>query len=84
MVPPKDTSADAFARLMDALRGLGAERRLQLAAEMSDELREIAKAGIRSRHPEYTEQQVRERLEDLLLGEQLAARARRTRLTPSR
>jgi hypothetical protein len=51
---------------------------------MSDELREIARAGIRSRHPEYGERQVRDALEDLLLGEELATAARRARLAPTR
>jgi hypothetical protein len=84
MNPPKDTSPDALAQLLDTLRRMGPQRRLWLAAEMSDELREIAKAGIRSRHPEYGEQQVTDGLEDLLLGEELASTARRTRLAPSR
>jgi len=84
MVVPKDTSDDAFIRQLDALRALGPGGRLRLAAELSDDLREIATAGIRSRHPEYDDRQVAEELADLLLGEELATAARRARLSPTR
>jgi len=84
MVPPKDTSPEAFAYLIDALRRMGPQQRLRLAAEMSDEVRELAKAGIRSRHPEYSDRRLSAALEDLLLGEELATAARRTRLAPTR
>jgi hypothetical protein len=63
---------------------MGAEGRLRLALEMSDGLREIAKAGIRARKPEYGDQQVGEELEALLLGRDLATAVRRARLTPTR
>jgi len=38
------------------------ERRLALAAEMIDEIRAIAESGIRHRHPEYSDDEVREAL----------------------
>jgi hypothetical protein len=36
-------------------RALGPERRLMQALELSDFLHQLAKAGLRSRHPEYSE-----------------------------
>ncbi len=84
MILPKDTSAAAFAVQLDRLRAMRPQQRLRLAAEMSDELREIAKAGIRSRHPGSSDQQVSLKLEALLLGEELAVAARRSRLAPGR
>lgn len=84
MVLPKDTSPEALAHQVDALRRMGPQQRLRLGAEMSDEIRQLAIAGIRSRHPEYSDQQVGDALEDLLLGRDLATAARRTRLAPSR
>ncbi|MCA9640742.1 MAG: hypothetical protein H6718_19230 [Polyangiaceae bacterium] len=41
---------------------------------MSDEIREIAAAGIRQRHPEYTEAEVRRALVCLLYGRESAQR----------
>lgn len=84
MVAPKDTSPDAFARQLDALRRMRPEQRLQLALEMSDEVRELAKAGIRGRHPAYTDTEVADALEALLLGTDLAMAARRGRLASAR
>jgi hypothetical protein len=71
-VRPFDTSADAFERQLDAFRRLTPERRVELAAEMSDEIRAVAAAGIRGRHPEYSSEQVKAALVELLLGPQLA------------
>ncbi len=84
MVTPKDTTPEAFARQMHSLGEMGPQARLRLAMEMSDELREVAKAGIRARHPEYDDVQVREELEVIVLGRDLAAAIRRARLTPAR
>jgi hypothetical protein len=84
MATPKDTTPDAFARQMDGLKRMDSHERLRLSFEMSDELREIAKAGIRARHPEYTDSQVDEELEVLLLGRDLASASRRARLSLTR
>jgi hypothetical protein len=56
---PADTSAKAFAYHMDRYRELGPAGRSRMAAELSDVLRETSLAGIRRRHPEYTEAEVR-------------------------
>ncbi|HEX3111133.1 MAG TPA: hypothetical protein VHU41_18670, partial [Thermoanaerobaculia bacterium] len=52
---PRDTTENAAAIAAEAHRAAGPERRLLQALELSDLLREFAKAGLRSRHPEYTE-----------------------------
>ncbi len=54
--------------------------RLRLALTMTDEINEIARAGVRRRHPEFTDTEVQEALEELLLGTELARTARRERL----
>lgn len=46
--------------------------RLAIAAEMSDEGRVLAEAGIRDRHPTYTDAQVAGALAEILLGRELA------------
>jgi hypothetical protein len=48
------------------------EERLQIAAAMSDEVRSLAEAGIRSRHPELSDDEVRSALAALLLGQEPA------------
>jgi hypothetical protein len=42
-------------RILQAMSG---ERRLRIACDMTDFLRDLAKAGIRSQHPDWTERQV--------------------------
>jgi hypothetical protein len=54
-VRPRDTTEKAAALVADLNRALGPEQRLIQALELSDFLREMAKAGLRSRHPEYSE-----------------------------
>ena len=79
MTAPLDTLDVAWSRHMDAFRAMPPEDRLQLALGMSEEIREIALAGIRSRHPAWTPAQVQDALEDLVLGTELARRARQHR-----
>ena len=67
-----DLSADSVQR--EIFRKLGPEGRVQVAAEMSDENRELAAEGVRSRHPEYDEANVRLAVLRLTLGEPLFAR----------
>jgi hypothetical protein len=49
---------------------MGPERRFCAAMELSDFVRELAKAGLRSRHPEYTEAEIVRELTRQLYGEQ--------------
>lgn len=76
---PLDTSPDAAARQVDALRGMSPEERLWIAAAMSDDVRSLAEAGIRSRHPELSDGEVRSALAALLLGRELAGAVRSDR-----
>ena len=40
-------------------RRMTPERRFELACEMSDNLRQLVADGVRGRHPDYTEEQVK-------------------------
>jgi hypothetical protein len=66
-----DTSPEALAVQIAAYRRMGPEARVELAARMSDEVREIALAGIQSRHPDYSEDEARDALYRLLYGDEL-------------
>jgi hypothetical protein len=54
----RDTTEKAAAIDAAANRALGPEGRFLQALELSDLLREMAKAGLRARHPEYTEEEI--------------------------
>ena len=58
MMRSRDTSEKAAAIQARLQESLGPEGRVQLAMRMSDFAREFAKAAIRVRHPEYSEEQV--------------------------
>lgn len=82
-----DTSAEAEEVQLAVLRRLGPERRSELAAQWSDAMRETAMAGIRHRHPEFSDRRVvleyaRQTLPlelfQAAFGAELAAEGRRT------
>jgi hypothetical protein len=66
---PADTDDDARAAQFRAWRRMGSARCLELAFQMSDDARAITAAGIRHRHPDYDDDQVRWALYRLLLGD---------------
>jgi len=68
---PHDTDPSSFQAQLEFYRRIGPEGRVRLAFQMSEQAREISKAGIRMRHPEYTEDQVQHALFRLLLGDAL-------------
>jgi hypothetical protein len=52
-VIPADTTREAFLVNLEILRRLTPDRRLAMACRMTDNVRAIAAAGVRIRHPEY-------------------------------
>lgn len=60
---------------LEIYRRMSGSDRLRLAMEMSDAARATTMAGIRTRHPEYSEDQVRYALFRLLHGDDLFQRA---------
>jgi hypothetical protein len=81
---PRDTSPETHAAQLEIYRRLGASRRAQLAARMSEDTRRVTRAGIQSRHPEYTPEEVELALRRLLYGDDVFRRAwpGRALLTP--
>jgi hypothetical protein len=68
---PRDTDIAAHEVQIEVYRRMGAEARLRLAVEMSEDVRRISRDAIRTRHPEYDDERVRRALFRLLLGEDL-------------
>jgi DNA-binding HxlR family transcriptional regulator len=69
-----DTSPSADARYHELLRALPPERRLETAMKLSRAVRELAISGIRQRHPDADEREVRVRLAVRLYGSDVATR----------
>ena len=65
MAVSSDTTA-AAALHEDAYRELGLGGRLRIALKLSDFTHALAVAGIRSRHPEYTDEEARRKLAEIL------------------
>ncbi len=68
---PADTTVDAARKQFEILRRLGAQTRIKMAFELSDNLRSIVEAGVRLRHPDYDDQKVKQQVLRLMIGETL-------------
>jgi hypothetical protein len=66
---PQDTTLDAEKIQIDVLKKIGAEGRLKMTLELSDNIRNITMSGIRTRHPEYSEDMIMKALIKYLHGE---------------
>ena len=79
-----DTSPAALERQRETFRRMTPQQRLAVAAEMSDEIRAVAEAGIRQRHPDYSDAEIRAALVAILLGRGEAIRGRARRIAAAR
>lgn len=66
-----DTTPEAAAIQAEIWRRMPPERKHQIAAELSENVRQIAAQGVKSRHPDYTDAQIRLAVIKLAIGEQL-------------
>jgi hypothetical protein len=64
-----DTSPEASAVQLALYRKLDPAARVQIAVELSDAVRQTAVAGIRRRHPGYTDEEVWRELRIILYGQ---------------
>ena len=72
---PRDTDEKAEQIQLEIYRRMTGSDRLKLAMDMSDRTRATTLAGIRARHPEYSEEQARYALFRLLHGDEVFRRA---------
>lgn len=70
-----DTSPEAEAVLLDLMRKTPPWRKMELLSSLNATARKLALAGLRQRHPNASEKELRRRLADLLLGPELALKA---------
>ena len=73
---PMDTTPEADAVQLLILRSRTGAQRLQMALQLSEDVRAISRAGIHSRHPDYSEQELAWALNRLMLGDELFQQAR--------
>ena len=64
----RDTSPEAAALQHEAYRRLGPSGRFTVAAELTNVVRDLSRAGIQRRHPEYSAEQVSNELVRFLYG----------------
>ena len=72
---PADTTPEAAWVQMQIFRNMSPERRFRLTLEMNDTARAISAAGVRHRHPDFTEEQVRLTVIRLCIGDSLFRKA---------
>lgn len=70
-----DTSPEAERVLIELWRQAPAWRKLHMVGQMNATVRTLALSGLRQRHPQASEAELRRRLADLLLGPELAGQA---------
>ena len=71
---PLDTSPEAHEMQAESLRRMGGEARLGIMFRLNQFARDVAVAGIKSRHPGYTDEQVRLAFFRLKLGDETTRR----------
>jgi hypothetical protein len=72
---PKDTTIDALRKQFEILERIGIEGRAEMTFQLSDNLRQIIEDGVRFRNPEYSDNQVRQEILRITLGDELYRRA---------
>ncbi len=70
-VVPDDTTDDAHATQLRVYRSIGGAARVAIAFQLSDAVRRVTMAGIRSRHPKYSDDEVTHAWARLTLGDDL-------------
>jgi len=66
-----DTTIEAAAVQARVLRKIGIEGRARMTFQLSNNMRSTVEAGVRYRHPEYNERQVKREVMRLMIGDKL-------------
>jgi hypothetical protein len=69
-----DTHPDMEALQIRLIREAPAWRKMEMLVSLNASARELALAGLRRRHPNASEAELRRRLADILLGQELATK----------
>lgn len=74
----QDTTPEGRRRYIALLRSKTPVERLEIAASLTAAAREMTMAGIRQRHPEASEEEVRARFTEIVYGPEAARRLSRS------
>jgi len=69
-----DTSPEAEEVLLDLLRRKTAAEKMRMVNQLNTRMRRAVLCGLQQRHPQMTEKQLKRKLADILLGEELATK----------
>ena len=69
-----DTSEAAHALQLQLYRSAGPERRAEIAAELSEAIRDLSRTGVRMRNPGFTEEEVTREVLRIFYGHLLQGR----------
>lgn len=72
---PRDTSVDAYAAQIAAVRAVGGAERVRIAVELSEQLRRMMAEVVRRRHPDWAPERVRREVLTRIYGADLVERA---------
>ena len=72
-VEPSDTTDEAREVQIAAYRAMTPSQRVEIALQLSDDVRALSRSGIRRRHPEFDERGVHHEFLRILYGSELAA-----------
>jgi hypothetical protein len=68
LLPPPQTAA-AHALQLQLYRDAGPERRAEIAADLSEAIRAACRAGVRLRHPDFSEAQINREVIRIFYGQ---------------
>jgi len=68
---PADTTIDAMRKQFEILRRMSPQKRALISFELSDNIRQIAIAGIKKLHPDFTDAQIKMELLRRMVGDEL-------------
>ena len=71
---PLDTTPEAWQAQVDMLRGMSGTQRLAIALALTRTARDATRDGIRARHPEYDEAQLRRAFFRMMHGDETTRR----------
>ena len=71
---PRDTTPEAMAKEFEILRRIGPAGRFAMIFELNDNLRSLVQAGVRYRHPHWTDRAVEREVIRLMIGDDLFQR----------
>ena len=70
-----DTHPDIEKKLIEIERAMSFEDKMVCIRQMNMVMRQLALQGLRQRYPDAAESEIQRRLMDMILGEELAAKA---------